>query len=361
MLAAFRTSPLGRAARRLRWALAGPPKTADLTGRLSVPACPPVMEVGVPADWVVRVENHTRAVWRRTGPAAVALRHRWVTRTGRDYGEPVVTPLPRALLPGDWADVRLSVRGPAAVGDYSLAYDLTAGGVPTPAVVSDPVPVHVTFPRATDIDYHHVYRSADLGENSWWVVGAYHSREEYVKSAASRREMLISCGMTPDSRVLDIGCGTGQMALALEDYLSDKGAFYGTDIGREGIEFCRRTYRRPNFKFATGDMTRVPFADRDGPFDLAIFFSVFTHTFVDESVLLLAEARRLLGPKGVVVADVITSDLVARGAGHRGQMWVNKEHFVRLADSLGFRAKEIGTVRWAPDAVRVMFRLARAG
>ena len=105
--------------------------------------------------------------------------------------------------------------------------------------------------------------------------------------------------------MVDIGCGTGQMALALEDYLSDKGAFYGTDIGREGIEFCRRTYRRSNFKFATGDMTRVPFADRDGPFDLAIFFSVFTHTFVDESVLL-----RVLG-SGEVMREQL-EPLIAR-------------------------------------------------
>jgi SAM-dependent methyltransferase len=150
------------------------------------------------------------------------------------------------------------------------------------------------------------------------------------------------------------------MAMALEDYLTDRGAFYGTDIGREGIDFCRRTFRRPNFVFAPGEMTRVPFATADGPFDMAIFFSVFTHTYVDESVLLLAEARRLLGPRGVVVADVIVSELVSRDAGHRGQMWVNRDHFLRLAAALGFRAEVIGNFAWAPDAERLMIRFTRA-
>ncbi len=106
-------------------------------------------------------------------------------------------------------------------------------------------------------------------------------------------------------------------------------------------------------------MTRLPFATSDGPFDLAIFFSVFTHTFVDESALLLAETARLLGPRGVVVADVIASDFVARGAGHRGQMWVNWEHFARLAGAVSFQAEVVGRFPWGAHAERLMFRLSR--
>ena len=106
-------------------------------------------------------------------------------------------------------------------------------------------------------------------------------------------------------------------------------------------------------------MTTVPFGDAAGPFDLAIFFSVFTHTFVDESALLLAECARLLGPRGAVIADVIASPLVARGAGHRGEMWVNRDHFFRLAGAVGFRPRVLGTFPWAADAERLMLRLDR--
>ena len=74
---------------------------------------------------------------------------------------------------------------------------------------------------------------------------------------------------------------------------------------------------------------------------MAIFFSVFTHTFPDETALLLAEAARLLKPTGVIIADVITSPLVERGAGHRGEMIVNREHFLRLADAVGHEDGEV--------------------
>ena len=355
----WRMTPAGRLARQVRWCLAGPP-AGELLGRLAVRTAPPAAEAGVPSDWVVRVENHSRRVWRRAGPNRVEVRAHWITRTGGPHGEPTAAPLPRTLLPGDWADAAVHVPGPAAVGDFTLAWDLTVGGQPVPGGPAESVPIPVTFPRATDIDYHHVFRTADLDANSWWVVGAYHSRDEYERSAAARRGMLVEQGLTPDSRVLDIGCGTGQMALALQDYLSDRGAYFGTDIGREAVEFAARTYRRPNFVFTQGGMTRVPFPDSAGPFDLVIFFSVFTHTFTDETALLLAEARRLLGPRGVVIADVIVSDLVERGAGHRGEMWVNRDHFARLAGAVGFRPRVIATFPWKDGAERLMYRLDRA-
>lgn len=353
---ALRMTPVGRLARQARWLLAGTSAGGELAGRLSVRSAPPVTEAGQPAGWVVRVENHSRRVWRRAG--RVRLRHRWVARTGDEVAA-AVAPLPRTLLPGDWADVPVAVAGPPSVGDYAVHWEVVTDGRPT-GITAEPMPVHVTFPRSSDIDYHRVFRSADLDANSWWVVGAYHSQDEYKRSSEARRAMLVEQGLTPNSRVLDIGCGTGQMAMALEPYLSDRGAFYGTDIGREAIAFARRTYRRRNFVFAPGGMTRVPFTAADGPFDLAIFFSVFTHTHTDETALLLAEAGRLLGPDGAIVADVITSELVERGAGHRGEMWVNRDHFVRLAGAVGFAAEEIGVVPWAAGAERVMFRLDRA-
>ena len=111
--------------------------------------------------------------------------------------------------------------------------------------------------------------------------------------------------------------------------------------------------------FDVGGMTAVPFPDAAGPLDLAVFFSVFTHTFVDESALLLAECGRLLGPQGAVIADVIASPLVARGAGHRGEMRVNRDHFLRICRAVGFQPKVIATFPWAADAERLLLRLDR--
>jgi SAM-dependent methyltransferase len=321
-------------------------------GEVTILAPPVALEAGQKAPWPVRIKN--------TGPAAFPARStaivgRWTSRLGELIGEPVVCPLLRPIYSGEETTLAVSVPAPSYVGDYTLSLSLTVAGRTSGSPVTVAVPVQGR--RISDIDYHAVYRTADLSANHWWVVGAYHTREQYERSKRERREMLTRYGLTPDARVLDVGCGTGQMADALTDYLSDRGAYFGTDIGVEAIAFCRRTFPRPNFRFEQGGMTTLPVGPADGPFDLAIYFSVFTHTFVDESALLLAETRRVLAPSGRVVVDVITSELCERGAGHRGEMVVNREYFLRLCGAVGFTAEEIGRWDWNPHAVRIMFAL----
>ena len=75
--------------------------------------------------------------------------------------------------------------------------------------------------------------------------------------------------------------------------------------------------------------------------------------------LTLAETARLLGPNGVILADIITSEYVARGAGHRGEMWVNRPHFDQIAEAIGFRCHLLGRFSWGPFAQRHMLRLTR--
>lgn len=314
----------------------------------------------------VKLMNLTGRPWASAGTHPVQLAYRWETWFHEDFGEETRLPLPQVLEPGQEQIVTIPLRTPDHVGDFVLDVGLTQPGVgrfhehgydPYPG--KRRLPVHLTGKRATDIDYHEVYRTADLQTNHWWVVGAFHSQEEYERSSRERLNMLIEHGLTPDSRVLDIGCGTGQMAQVLENYLSDRGAYYGTDIGKEAVEYCRRRFTRPGFAFFQNGMTKIPIPTSAGPFDMAIFFSVFTHTHADESVLLLAEVRRLLGPRGVVICDFFVSPLVEREAGHRGAMELNQEHFFRLIDALGFDIDILGTWQWSQYTRRLMTKLTR--
>src|SRR5688500_5001218 len=50
-------------------------------------------------------------------------------------------------------------------------------------------------------------------------------------------------GLEPDQRVLDVGSGTGRMALPLTRYLED-GSYDGIDIVAASVEWCRKTYSR---------------------------------------------------------------------------------------------------------------------
>ena len=324
---------------------------------------PPCLEAGSRCHLNLKVQNRSGVPWHSTGRHPVRLRSRWVTCRNDPFDvPPTFAALPRTLFPGEPQSLTIAVPTPDVVGDFTLEIDFVrVDDIPFAEVHSESkavrLPVPVIGPRTTDIDYHEVFRTANLDDNHWWVVGAYHSKEQYERSSRERLEMLVKRGLTPNSRVLDIGCGTGQMASAMKDYLTDRGAYFGTDIGKEAIDFCQRTFHRKNFAFRQGGMTTVPFDASAGAFDFAIFFSVFTHTFLDETALLMAEARRLLKPSGAMIADVITSPLVERAAGHRGEMVVNEERFLELANMLGYRAEIIGRWPWNRHAERFMFEL----
>ena len=130
----------------------------------------------------------------------------------------------------------------------------------------------------------------------------------YVRSPAELR---------PDERVLDVGCGCGQMALQLKDYLDENGSYVGVDIHRPSIRWCRQQIasRHDNFQFAHIDVRnlaynpngaqraeayRFPFEDRS--FDLILLKSVFTHMRPTEVRNYLSEVARLLKSDGRCLA-----------------------------------------------------------
>jgi SAM-dependent methyltransferase len=120
-------------------------------------------------------------------------------------------------------------------------------------------------------------------------------------------------GLTPQSRVLDVGCGQGRMAVPLTRYLSDGGAYDGFDIVLEGIEWCRAhiSSTHPHFDFHHADIRnteynpagacaasdyRFPFPD--ATFDFVFLTSIFTHMRPPEVAHYLAEIGRVLAPGG---------------------------------------------------------------
>jgi SAM-dependent methyltransferase len=370
-IAALIRPSLGRArilARGVKRAVTPPPSIRALppdqtAGTLAFVAPPAALEAGSTPTWTFRIENKSAVAWPAAGPFAVRFECSWRAYDGTPFGETVTLPVAGPIYPGEPVELRANVPAPPVVGDFVFTAVLTQGDGPLPGagpcVPVSEVAVPVVGPRSTDIDYHAVFRDANLAENHWWVVGAYHSKEQYERSQKERLGMLVEHGLTPDSHLLDVGCGTGQMASACEPYLSDRGGYAGADIGAEAIQFCKRTFKKPNFRFAQGGMTTIPFAPADGRFDMAIYFSVFTHTYPDETALLLAQTANLLKPTGAVICDVITSPLVERGAGHRGEMTLNREHFLRLAAAVGFGPPTIvGRWPWNAHAERIMVKFA---
>lgn len=115
-------------------------------------------------------------------------------------------------------------------------------------------------------------------------------------------EVLLLAGLKPDHTVIDVGCGCGQLAVALNEFLSLDGGYLGTDVVPEFLAFAEEQ-SRPEFRFALVHDLTIPAPDRSA--DIVCLFSVLTHLHQGESFKLLREAARKLKPGGKIVATYL--------------------------------------------------------
>src|SRR5687768_526087 len=78
--------------------------------------------------------------------------------------------------------------------------------------------------------------------------------EPYARGAEAARTELVTRGLRPEHRVLDIGSGLGNLALGLADFL--RGGYDGLEIHPEAVAWCQRaiTPRHPGFRFHRADV-----------------------------------------------------------------------------------------------------------
>lgn len=129
--------------------------------------------------------------------------------------------------------------------------------------------------------------------------------------------------LTPQSHILDIGCGIGRMAVPFTNFLGKDGSYEGFDIVKQGIDWCTQniTKRYPNFHFTwiplknelynldtQENASKMTFPYKDGSFDFVFLTSVFTHMLTEDVENYIKEISRVQKPGSTCFATFFILD-----------------------------------------------------
>jgi SAM-dependent methyltransferase len=142
----------------------------------------------------------------------------------------------------------------------------------------------------------------------------FQHRDDYLAVARRMFDVLVELtGLTPEDRVLDVGCGAGRLATPLARFLGPEGSYEGFDNSAERIAWCNEHIGglHPRMRFTVADVysgqynpgaTLQPrdftFPYEDGEFDVVLLMSVFTHMLPDDVSHYAGEIARVMKPGG---------------------------------------------------------------
>ncbi|HEY7099561.1 MAG TPA: class I SAM-dependent methyltransferase [Terriglobales bacterium] len=113
------------------------------------------------------------------------------------------------------------------------------------------------------------------------------------------RQLFHEAGILPGMRVLDVGCGSGDVSLLAAEIVGDYGAVVGVDRSPDAISrasaraFLRN---RSNVTFERGDLSTISF---DEPFDAIV--GRFVLMYQSDPIASLKNLYRYLRPGGLMV------------------------------------------------------------
>jgi len=189
-----------------------------------------------------------------------------------------------------------------------------------------------------------------------YLSKVYDQVNPFIWNEEMRDEALALLDLSPDDRVLDVGCGTGFATEGLLQYTDD---VHGLDQSIHQMEKAFEKFgKRDRVRFYRGDAERLPF--RENVFDAV--WSSGSIEYWPNPVDALAEFRRVVKPGHRVL--VVGPDQPKTGVMQRVadaiMLFYDEAEADRMFDEAGFVDVEHHVQQARPGSPRAITTIARA-
>jgi ubiquinone/menaquinone biosynthesis C-methylase UbiE len=180
-----------------------------------------------------------------------------------------------------------------------------------------------------------------------------------------RKKQVELARLAPGESVLDVGCGTGTLAIAAARRVGASGTVYGIDPAENLLARARGKARRARVEidFRTGTGQALPF--EDASLDVVLSTLVLHHLPHDALRSTVHEMRRVLKPGGrALIVDIGGVQDAAKPTMHApqgGHVGFDLRELASRLDPVGLTEIESGPVESGmPRLERLWYILARA-
>jgi ubiquinone/menaquinone biosynthesis C-methylase UbiE len=162
-----------------------------------------------------------------------------------------------------------------------------------------------------------------LENKNWWFV----AKRNQLKKIFSK--------LTRQSKVLDIGCGTGAIMEQMRKQ-AGKHNVHGLDYEQSALDFCKK---RGLHNLKQGDAHKLPY--QENSFDMITMFDVLEHLQDDKKVV--QQLRKVLKKEGKLVLTVPAFQFLWTDHDislHHYRRYT-KEHLKRVLEEQGFKVEKM--------------------
>jgi ubiquinone/menaquinone biosynthesis C-methylase UbiE len=196
-----------------------------------------------------------------------------------------------------------------------------------------------------------------------WLLPLYDPLQKLLGFESIHRQLVDQADIRPGHRVLEIGCGTGNLSILIKR-LHPQGEVVGLDPDSKVLARARRKAEREAIpvQLDRGFAQELPYPDAS--FDRVFSAFMFHHLEEDEKEKTLLEARRVLKPSGSLHlldfggAKVRSDGFAARLHGFIARLQHRSE---RLRDNFGNRIPTLMRDAGFADPTEVAHRVTIFG